>query len=78
MLVITRGQWHSGYLQIKWLMLLVLQALSAAPSHLHSIEHFVESIHHELESFQSTSFAHCRRDANGWLILLHKKLLLTI
>jgi hypothetical protein len=48
---------------MKWLMLLVLQALSAAPSYLHSIGHFVESIHHELESFQSASFAHCRRDA---------------
>jgi hypothetical protein len=62
----------------KWLMLLVLQALSAAPSHLHSIGHFVESIHHELGSFRSTSFAHCRREANGWLILLHKKLLFTV
>jgi hypothetical protein len=24
LLVITRGQWHGGYLQIKWLMLLVI------------------------------------------------------
>jgi hypothetical protein len=50
---------------MKWLMLLVLQALSAAPSYLHSIGHFVESIHHELGPFQFASFAHCQRDANG-------------
>jgi hypothetical protein len=38
----------------------VIQALSAAPPHLHSIGHFVENIHHDMESFQFVSF-----EANG-------------
>jgi hypothetical protein len=30
LLVITRGQWHSGYLHIKWLMLLVISHIGGA------------------------------------------------
>jgi hypothetical protein len=56
----------------------VIQALSTAPPFLHSFGHFVESIHHDMQSFQIASFAHCRHEQMGWPILLQKQPLLNV